>query len=124
MKNRNIIFFTIGILLLVAAVLLLSDDVLSPYVSFDQARQKKGSYVQIIGKLDRSKPVEYSKGSYTFTIAEKDSMAMRVAHAGPKPLNFEHADQVVILGRYDASLDIFNADKVLVKCPSKYKKEQ
>jgi len=45
----------------------------------------------------------------------------RAEHLGPKPLNFEHADQIVLLGKYSPERDIFEADRVLVKCPSKYR---
>jgi len=49
---------------------------------------------------------------------------MRIRYSGVKPLNFEHAKQVVALGKYNKSDKIFEADKILVKCPSKYTKEE
>ena len=59
MKNRNIILFSIVLVLLVVAVLSLSNNIMSPYVSFKYAVRNQGSYVQIIGMRDKSKPVEY-----------------------------------------------------------------
>jgi cytochrome c-type biogenesis protein CcmE len=43
---------------------------------------------------------------------------MMVVYDGAKPANFEQADQVVVIGRYENGL--FVADQLLVKCPSKY----
>ncbi len=45
---------------------------------------------------------------------------MRVRYKGLKPANFEEAISIVAIGRYDASASEMHADKLLVKCPSKY----
>ena len=42
----------------------------------------------------------------------------QVQYANPKPANFEDAEKLVIEGV--ASGDIFEAEHILVKCPSKY----
>jgi cytochrome c-type biogenesis protein CcmE len=124
MKYRNILIFTAGLALLVIAIFSFSDDILSPYVPFREAKSNPGSYVQIIGSLDRSAPVIHSEGSYTFTVIDRDGTKMRVVHTGTKPQNFEHAEQAVILGKYRTEGDLFEADKVLVKCPSKYRRKK
>ncbi len=124
MKLRTILIFTIGLALLILAVFFASDDILSPYVPFKEARERAGTYVQIIGTLDKSAPVTHREGEFTFTAIDKDGTRLRVIHRGIKPQNFEHTDQVVLLGKYKSDGDIFEADKVLVKCPSKYKKEE
>jgi cytochrome c-type biogenesis protein CcmE len=122
MKYRNIIIFAIGLAFLIAAVFFASDNILSPYVPFKEAKSGPGTYVQIIGRLDKSAAVTHREGEYTFTAIDKDGTRLRVIHHGTKPQNFEHTDQVVILGKYIADGDIFEADKVLVKCPSKYRR--
>ncbi|HOO72659.1 MAG TPA: cytochrome c maturation protein CcmE [Spirochaetota bacterium] len=124
MKNRNIILFSIVLILMVVAVLSLSNNIMSPYVSFEYAVRNQGSYVQIIGMRDKSKPVEYKDGSFSFTIKGEEGDSMVVSHNGAVPLNFDHADRIVLLGKYDRGSGAFLADKVLVKCPSKYSKEQ
>jgi cytochrome c-type biogenesis protein CcmE len=43
-----------------------------------------------------------------------------VRYHGVKPANFEDAVSIVAIGRYDAAASEFAADKLLVKCPSKY----
>ncbi len=124
MKFRNLLIFTLGLAFLIAAVFFASDNILSPYVPFKEAKISAGSYVQIIGRLDKSVPVAHREGEYTFTAMDKDGTRLRVIHRGTKPQNFEHTDQVVILGRYRTDGDIFEADKVLVKCPSKYRRQE
>ncbi len=121
MKYRNVIIFIIALGLLVAAVFSLSEDILSPYVPFREAMESPGKYVQVIGKLDKSLPVAHREGEYSFTLVDKEGTKMNATHRGTKPQNFEHTDQVVVLGRYNASGNQFEADKVLVKCPSKYR---
>jgi cytochrome c-type biogenesis protein CcmE len=124
MKYRNIIIFIIALGLLVAAVFSLSEDILSPYVPFKEAMESPRKYVQIIGKLDKTVPVVHKEGEYSFTLIDKEGSKMIATHRGTKPQNFEHTDQVVVLGRYNAAGNLFEADKVLVKCPSKYRSKK
>jgi cytochrome c-type biogenesis protein CcmE len=124
MKYRNIIIFLVGLGLLVAAVFSLSENILSPYVPFNEAMSSPGKYVQVIGRLDKSAPVVHREGEYSFTVIDKDGTKMSVTHRGVKPQNFEHTDQVVILGTYAAGEKLFEAEKVLVKCPSKYRSKK
>jgi len=124
MKYRNIIIFIAGLGLLVGAVFSLSEDILSPYVPFREAMESPGKYVQVIGKLDKSVPVAHREGEYSFTLIDKDGTQMKATHRGTKPQNFEHTEQVVMLGRYRAGDALFEADKVLVKCPSKYRSKK
>jgi cytochrome c-type biogenesis protein CcmE len=124
-QRRTVIIAIIGLAFLAIAIFFAvfsSDDILSPYVPFKEARSSSGRYVQIIGTLDRAVPVQYGEGSYTFTIVDKEGTRMSAMHRGSKPQNFEHTEQVVLLGRYRADTGLFEADKVLVKCPSKYRR--
>ena len=43
---------------------------------------------------------------------------MRVVYNNPKPANFEDAESVVVEGKMNG--DVFEAEYILVKCPSKY----
>jgi len=95
---------------------------LTPYVSFSRA-MAGGEYVQIIGARDKGSSPEHGVGFFTFTLRDGDGAIMKVRHQGTKPLNFEHADQVVALGVYNNKTGEFDADKLLVKCPSKYSRE-
>ncbi|MGV7929562.1 MAG: cytochrome c maturation protein CcmE [Spirochaetota bacterium] len=116
----------VGILIVIACVAVAAFSMrgmLTPYVSFADA-MKSGEYVQIIGMRPKSAPVENSEGAFAFTLRDEEGASLRVLHRGSKPQNFEHADQVVALGTYDAGAGVFVADRILVKCPSKYTGEK
>jgi cytochrome c-type biogenesis protein CcmE len=92
---------------------------LTPYVAFKEAMEAD-RYVQIIGALDKTAPVERVEGGYGFILRDDDGTVMKVSAKGVEPANLTHADKVVVLGSYDSPSKLFVADKVLVKCPSKY----
>ena len=123
MRNKVIIPFIILIVCLAVAIFTMSDKIFNPYVSFAEARQMKGEYVQIIGARDRNAQVKSEAGRLSFSLANKAGETINIVYAGVKPLNFEHADQIVVLGKFDSSRNVFAADKLLVKCPSKYSKK-
>ncbi|RPI97536.1 MAG: cytochrome c maturation protein CcmE [Spirochaetales bacterium] len=116
----------VGILIVAACVAVAAFSMrgmLTPYVSFADA-MKSGEYVQIIGMRPKSAPVENMKGSFAFTLRDENGASLRVVHRGVRPQNFEHADRIVALGTYDPQGGIFVADRLLVKCPSKYTGEK
>jgi cytochrome c-type biogenesis protein CcmE len=91
---------------------------LTPYVTFRQARATTDT-VQVAGKLVRGSD-HYDEGSSTlrFALQDKTGDTMDVAYTGLKPGNFEDAIQVVAIGRIKGH--VLQAEKLLVKCPSKY----
>jgi cytochrome c-type biogenesis protein CcmE len=91
---------------------------LTPYVSFQEARTS-GATVQIIGDPVLSE-AQYDLESHQlrFPITDEKQDRMTIVYQGTKPANFEQADQVVVIGKYEN--EAFVADKLLVKCPSKY----
>lgn len=122
MKSKRIAVFIAALVLLVVAIIAMSDDLFSPYVSFQYAEKHPGKYVQVIGKRAHGSEVTHSESGFTFTLADDKGGKLSVSHSGVKPQNFEHTEQVVVLGKFSAEKKIFEADKVLVKCPSKYEK--
>jgi cytochrome c-type biogenesis protein CcmE len=123
MKKQYVLIFVLALGLMIAAILSLTDDLVSPYVSFPEAMEREGEFVQVIGTYDPGRPVQHEEGFFTFFMKDSEGNNLHVKHEGVKPLNFEHAEQVVVLGRYDSESKIFRAEKLLVKCPSKYEKE-
>jgi len=127
-RYRTVIIAVVGIAFLTVAILFAlfssGGDILSPYVPFKEAKAGNGRYVQVIGSLDRSVPVRHTEGAFSFTLVDREGTHMGVVHHGTKPQNFEHTEQVVLLGRYSSQTGLFEADKVLVKCPSKYRRQQ
>ncbi len=96
-------------------------DSMRTYVPFSEARST-GRPVQVIGTLEKSLPVKHYEGYYTMVLKDRDGSPMTVKHAAAKPANLEHADQVVARGRFNRESGLFEAEKVLVKCPSRYAK--
>ena len=122
MNRKKIIVFITAIVLLTVSIILMSDDLFSPYVSFSYAETHPGKYVQVIGKRGKSDEVKHEEKGFAFSMSDETGKSLNVYHAGVKPLNFEHTEQIVVLGKYSNETSTFLADKVLVKCPSKYEK--
>ncbi|RMF53085.1 MAG: cytochrome c maturation protein CcmE, partial [Bacteroidetes bacterium] len=55
---------------------------------------------------------------FTFYMQDEHGNVRQVRYANPKPANFEDAERLVIDGY--AQGDVFVAENILVKCPSKY----
>jgi len=94
---------------------------MTPYVSYQQARELD-RMVQVAGGLEKgSSSYAQSESSLYFTLKDpKTHDTLRVRYKGVKPGNFEDAVSIVAIGRFDESAKQFEADKLLVKCPSKY----
>ncbi|MGL4370584.1 MAG: cytochrome c maturation protein CcmE [Spirochaetota bacterium] len=91
-----------------------------PYVPFTQAMES-GEYVQIIGKIDKEKGVSRQAGSIRFLLLDETAKSgMTVDYSAEQPLQLEQAEKIVVIGSYDKANGLFNADKILTKCPSKY----
>jgi cytochrome c-type biogenesis protein CcmE len=91
---------------------------LTPYVSYREARS--GGSVQVIGTLVKgSGTYVVDEQTLYFIMKERDAQdTIKVAYRGRRPVNFEEATSIVAIGSYDGR--VFQARKLLVKCPSKY----
>jgi cytochrome c-type biogenesis protein CcmE len=94
---------------------------LTPYVPYAKARSGE-RIVQVAGALDKgsSSYVSAQESLYFNLLDPKTRETLRVRYKGLKPANFEDAISIVAIGRYDTGTKVFEADKLLVKCPSKY----
>ncbi|MBZ0114308.1 MAG: cytochrome c maturation protein CcmE [Thermoanaerobaculia bacterium] len=122
-RKRPTLYIFGTLLLLVFAGFALNSfrETLTPYVSFEQA-ERQDRNLQIAGALvSDSSLYDSEREALMFTLSEEDSSAtMRVRYHGLKPANFEDAISIVAIGHYDGGEKVFVADKLLVKCPSKY----
>lgn len=59
----------------------------------------------------------------TFEI-EDDTGQLAISYHGPKPDMLVDAVEAVAIGRYDPDAQVFEADELLMKCPSKYEAEE
>ena len=122
--NKKKIYYIFGtVLLLVFAGFSFSEftESLTPYVPYATALKAERT-VQVAGGLEQgSSDYDDTDGFLRFTLVEDETnQTLRVRYEGVKPANFEDAVSIVAIGKYDAEISEFAADKLLVKCPSKY----
>jgi cytochrome c-type biogenesis protein CcmE len=122
--NKKTMLYLAGGALIVAFIffsVMSFSDTLTPYVTFEQARSM-GRTVQVAGGLVKgSSSYQDAEGALYFTLEEPETKAtLRVRYHGLRPANFEDAISIVAIGRYDDDAVEMRADKLLVKCPSKY----
>ena len=94
---------------------------MTPYISFAEARHSSG-LVQVNGTLANKNYVLKPNEQYLqFDLKDARNEVMKVEYRGVIPGNFDQAVSVVAIGRYQG--DHFEAQQLLVKCPSKYQAE-
>lgn len=117
MKRRHII----GLLVIVVFIgfsAVAFQNALTPYVNFDQAKVSKGT-VQVRGVLGTEKITVADNGkTVKFSLRDANGEEVPVLYSGAKPDGMEQATSIVAVGKYQNGM--FVADKLLVKCPSKY----
>lgn len=92
---------------------------LTPYVTVAEAKASRGT-VQVSGLLADFGAYD-SSGAFVFTMKDDKANILKVVYKHPRPANFEQATGVVAIGRYEGGL--FQAESLLVKCPSKYEEQ-
>jgi len=61
---------------------------------------------------------EQNANLFSFYLVDSEGLEKKVMFNGSKPQDFERSESVVITGKMKG--DAFLADKILMKCPSKY----
>jgi cytochrome c-type biogenesis protein CcmE len=59
----------------------------------------------------------------TFEI-EDDTGQLAISYHGPQPDMLVDAVEAVVIGKYDTEAQVFEAEELLMKCPSKYEEKQ
>ena len=120
-RRQRRIWYAVGAVLVVAFLAYGTTSFksnLTPYVSFEEAA-RSGKKVQVAGGLVESS-TEYLDESeeLRFAMVDEEGHTLTVHYDGVKPGNFEEAVQIVAVGTYQQG--VFEAEQLLVKCPSKY----
>ena len=93
----------------------------TPYISFAEARRSSG-LVQVNGVLaDKEYVMKQEEQYLSFRIKDDRGEVLPIEYRGVIPGNFDQATSIVAIGRYQDGK--FEADQLLVKCPSKYQAE-
>ena len=118
--------YIIGGIVIIAALLLAMfsfKSTLTSYVSIKDAKATE-QHVQVAGVLVKgSTSFDETRNLLIFSIKEEDGSEMTVHYYKSKPANFENAEKIVAVGKYNKLTQAFVANELLVKCPSKYKKK-
>ena len=121
MKKLHI-FLLVAVAVAIAIMIGYTAD-LTTYDTIASAQQKPGTFVHLIAKLDKEKPIEYdplTNPNYcSFTVVDSLGGVVKVISNKPKPTDLEVSERVVLKGRMKD--DGFHCDDILLKCPSKYK---
>jgi cytochrome c-type biogenesis protein CcmE len=76
-----------------------------------------------MGSLEKgSESYDVSRQELSFSILDDNGRNLPVVYRGIKPANFRDALSIVAIGRYESGA--LHADKLLVKCPSKYQGQE
>ncbi len=69
--------------------------------------------------------VEWSTRDLHLTFAISDDTGnLAISYHGPQPDMLEDAVEAVVVGKYDPGSQVFEAEELLMKCPSKYEEKQ
>ncbi|MEM7550357.1 MAG: cytochrome c maturation protein CcmE [Bacteroidota bacterium] len=105
----------------------------SSYVSFKEAKDiaEDGSSkkIHVVGQLKKNIQGEVvgvvpssDRLSVSFVMVDQENVEQQVYYNEPMPSDLLISEQVVVVGNYKN--DLFVADKILLKCPSKYEEEE
>lgn len=103
----------------------------STYVDFSKAKEMATSgdneSIHVVGKLKKNTSGQIVEMQYdpqidpnyfTFTLIDNKNVAQKVVYKSTKPQDFDKSEQVVVIGKMQNGT--FAAEKILMKCPSKY----
>jgi cytochrome c-type biogenesis protein CcmE len=69
--------------------------------------------------------VEWSTRDLHLTFEIEDGTGtLPISYHGPQPDMLVDAVEAVVVGKYDPAADVFVADELLMKCPSKYEEKE
>ena len=118
MKKKNIIGLVLIVGFIALAVFNFGKSV-GGYMDFTQA-EETGVKAHVVGTWVENEPISYDPATNIFQFHMEDELGRvrKVHYLNPKPANFEDAEKLVIEGSVQG--DVFVAEHILVKCPSKY----
>lgn len=127
MKKSSIIGLVV--IAIAVAIIISTSSSASSYANFDEAYAlaTKGSdeSIHVVGELKKNAlgevvGVQPSQDmlSVEFVLVDENKKEQKVYLNQPMPTDLLKSDKVVVIGGYKS--DRFVADKVLLKCPSKY----
>lgn len=130
MKKSHL--FIIGIIAIAIAIIISTGNDASTYVSFTDAHEMatagNTASIHVVGELKKDglgNVVGIYEGadrvSFSFVMVDSQQKEQVVQYNEPMPPDFTKSEKVVVIGSYKN--EVFVAEKILLKCPSKYQEE-
>ncbi|MFN4083403.1 MAG: cytochrome c maturation protein CcmE [Bacteroidia bacterium] len=121
MKKQYIIFIVL-IAVAIGAIVSMYGDA-STYEDFSVAQKHIGKEFHVVGTLNREKEKYYNPQEnanyFSFYMIDEKGNESKVIYYNPEPTDFDRSEKIVIVGRMNEN-NVFEASKILLKCPSKY----
>lgn len=130
--KKSHIFIIIIIAAAIGIIISTAGDA-STYVTFDQAYKMASSgdskSIHVVGELKKDEQGHVvgivpgaDRVSFSFVMVDDNKKEQVVVYSEPMPQDFMRSEKVVVIGGYSG--DTFRADKILLKCPSKYQEQK
>jgi len=113
-------------------IIILTAGSASSYVTFEKAyamaQDGDAKKIHVVGTLKKNDQGDVvglvpsdDRLSFSFIMVDDSLKEQKVFYPEPMPTDFLRSEKVVVIGSYKE--DTFLADKILLKCPSKYQEE-
>lgn len=117
----QIVALIIMAIALAIAVAMIADK--DTYKTFEEAKNlPEGKLSTVVGQLTNLDQIYFDPAVdpnlTIFYVKDEDGNIMKVRYNEPKPRDFERSEQITVTGKVVG--DEYYAEKILVKCPSKY----
>lgn len=130
--KKSHIFIIVVIAAAIAVIISTAGDA-STYVTFDEAQKMAAEgdskSIHVVGELKKDGQghvVGITPGadrvSFSFIMVDDNKKEQVVVYNEPMPQDFTRSEKVVVIGGYSG--DTFRANKILLKCPSKYQEQK
>lgn len=120
MKKTHIIVLVL-IAVVIGLIVSMTSDY-STYETFASADQQQGEEFHVVGQLSHEDSLSYNPQKnpnyFSFYMVDKEGNKEKVVYHGAKPRDFKRSEQIVLTG--EMKKNHFQANKILMKCPSKY----
>lgn len=124
MKTSHIVIILLIAIAVAAIVTSLSDA--GTYADFSMADNNPEKEYHVVGTLVKEKEQVYNPtvdpNLFTFYMKDNNGKEKKIILFKSKPQDFEKSEQIVIIGKSKGS--VFEANDILMKCPSKYTEGQ
>jgi len=131
MKKTHIVLLVV--IAAAIAILISTAGDASTYVGFGEAYQMATAGntkdIHVVGELKKDKAgkvigIEPGRDlvSFSFIMIDDKGKEQQVFYNQPMPQDFTKSEKVVVIGGYNGN--VFEAKKILLKCPSKYQEQK